>query len=184
MEIGEQLAWLGSAWRASVDRAVLTHTRPVFRVDKAKSTNRSDETEIAFEQNNVEAHDNLHSCWRGMFHTMNVADGFPIAKRDHNMDGLEIALNVMADIADTPRVNTFAERLVLKGFSPLFVATACTASSIMWHFCSSEDDDRISYVVASENAKSDVCKVADLETARHFVGWVDRSYQQTGASSN
>lgn len=184
IEIGEILAWLGSACANPEKKEVLTYTKPVFSVlepiSKLKDGSWQNSLLIQFEHQSHETLDGARTCWRGLFGGMNIADGFPIARRKHKEAGLEIALNVMAELGDSRRANMFDQRLVLKGFSSLFVATAHIASSTIWHFCSCDANDRMSYMAAIEFVERDVANITSLQSARHFVGWVDKAHQRTG----
>lgn len=60
--------------------------------------------------------------------------------------GLEIPLNVMAALLDEERVNTFRNRLYIKGINAMLVPTKRFDDIILWHLLLNEDGSHISYL--------------------------------------
>jgi hypothetical protein len=93
---------------------------------------------------------------------------------------LEISLKVMASLVHSTQFVHYEDRIILKGFNALVVATAVHDGLILWHAMkSSQVDERVSYfdtridklnLIHTENLKLRV-----LEGARHIVGWCSQA---------
>jgi hypothetical protein len=62
-------------------------------------------------------------CWHRLFRNPVIAKGFPIPSRTENNTGLEMPLNMMADLIEASRATTFDGQLVIKGFCTMLVPT-------------------------------------------------------------
>lgn len=109
-------------------------------------------------------------CWHNMFRNPIVAEGFPILRRTRATRGLEIPLNMAAGLTRTQRVTTFDDKVFLKGFSTMLIASKVCADMLLWHFLYKKDGGRISY--RDSNASSVTHeRTSNLENARHVIGW-------------
>lgn len=115
-------------------------------------------------------------CWGNLFCSPVLVQGFPILKRSIPKTGLEISLAELATIIGSNQVVRWDQRIIMKGFNMLAVATLAAADIIIWHLLvSGEADERISYVdpglgeLDSENFEGISLRM--LEEKRHVVGW-------------
>lgn len=76
---------------------------------------------------------------------------------------------MMAGLAQS-RLNSFAGKLVLKGFSTMLVPTGHRKNTIMWHLLHNKDGDRISYLEGAAIPQVNI-DFSELENSRHFLGW-------------
>ncbi|KAK5676454.1 hypothetical protein LTS10_010754 [Elasticomyces elasticus] len=126
---------------------------------------------------------NLETCWHRMFRNPAIAQGYPIPTRAHGQQGLEIPLDMMASLGETPNVALYDDITMLKGFSSLFTPTKRVEDSVIWHFLVNRDGSRISYNdgVETSSAASRAIHPMALATARHFVGWTPNAEQMAGS---
>ena len=188
-ELGEQLAWLGAACRASPVKDKFAIISTEISTDKKGHDLMF---EITYSSKNLKMKGDMNingSCWRSMFKNPAIVKGFPILVRSNGERGLEIPLNMMAGLGMTDQVITFGNGLVLKGFSSMFVPVKCSKESVQWHFIFNEDisnvdEGRISYLEAdkrcSSRLSSEALDSSFLEAARHIVGWSSSVEMLTG----
>ncbi|KAF2159660.1 hypothetical protein M409DRAFT_29827 [Zasmidium cellare ATCC 36951] len=152
IRIGEQLAWLGAACRATdtpsdpiYSQAVIgsvhddTHTTPMF--------------DIRYEDK--------------------VRSQFDVPTRDESQPGLEIPFDIMASLGETDEVAMFDGRLLLKGHSTLFVAVKKVDRSVIWHFEKLDDADANPYDAALSIETDEKLDLTCITDCRHFVGWTE-----------
>lgn len=170
MEIGEILSWIGSALRASPYNDSLALCSPY--ITKADSNLADYGCTINFKtrEHTIDQQAN-GQCWHGLFDTATLAEGYPIARRSHFEEGLEVSLAVMASLAGTTCIHPYSDKVFLKGFSTILVPTDSMGDIVAWHLISSKSPDiRISY-----NAGLDLChekiQLPDLQRSRHVLGW-------------
>ncbi|KAK6502518.1 hypothetical protein TWF506_003099 [Arthrobotrys conoides] len=120
-------------------------------------------------------------CWHNMFKNPVVVRGYPIPRRPNLNTGLEIPLNVMAGLARTQYIQTFHEKLFIKGFSTLLVPTKMDGGVLIWHLIYNQQGNRISYL---ENAvpHAEGLSVSEIETSRHVLGWCPKVEYYAGAA--
>jgi hypothetical protein len=183
-EIGEQLAWLASTLRSSpISTGVLACTPSLSRLrihDEDKnvlSVAMAASCRISFDM--AVAQDIItHSpgfCWANLFRNPLLVTGYPIRRRANADTGLELSLSMMAALVQSRQMTDFGERLVLKGFCSLLVATAAVADAVVWHLLFNPIGERISYCDSRlENIDYGMAQglmLRDLESRRHIVGW-------------
>lgn len=114
-------------------------------------------------------------CWANLFRNPLLVTGYPIRRRASADTGLELSLLVMAELVQSRQLTNFGERLVLKGFCSLLVATAVVADAVIWHLLFNSTGERISYCDSRlENIHYKLPQgfaLRDLESRRHIVGW-------------
>lgn len=114
-------------------------------------------------------------CWHLLFQSPVIVWGYPISPRIHKEKGLEISRDLMVDLGNANYLTEFHSIPVLKGFFTMFVATASSENSLVWHFLCSEDGKRISYSDAlkfrPEDTTSTEPRYPTGTAIRHFVGW-------------
>ncbi|KAF7530464.1 hypothetical protein G7054_g9554 [Neopestalotiopsis clavispora] len=119
-------------------------------------------------------------CWLPLLKSCNMVSGFPILRRVSQQKGIEIALEIMAQLAGARRVTIFDDHIMLKGFSSLLLAVSGDDSSTTWHYIESIDLSRISFAAASSFSPGHKLDLRCLEGKRHFLGWTRSSSQEAG----
>jgi hypothetical protein len=185
-DIGEQFAWLGAALRSSPYDNQMAHSIPQIITLNTYSTSHTKSRGIPalhFKLNFLiedldhgchEAKRN-GSCWHSLFKNAVVVRGYPILARMREEKGLEIPLNMMAALGQTPRITEFGGDLVMKGFSTMFVPTKRIGDSVLWHFLFNEDGSRMSYLCATNHYPNQgsisMVDISSLVHTRNFLGW-------------
>ena len=171
VELGEILAWIGAACRASpTERAsyCLPHIVP-HKEDNVCSI-KFEFLDIISSAGVVQKQDS--KCWLQMVRNPAIAYGYPIPVRHNEETGLEVSLPIMACLGAAPRVVDFYQMQFLKGFCSLFVPMMQIGQSIIWHFLLEADGKRISYN-RDLDLQTECVSLSSpiLEQSRHFVGW-------------
>ncbi|KAK5224482.1 hypothetical protein LTR72_004263 [Exophiala xenobiotica] len=178
-EVGEQLAWLGSALRSSTDDNLALCRPCIENIAKSSPDGQTIETSpnvytchIQFRTYQHGAHPTITNgrCWHDMFRNPTIVEGFPILERPENMPGLEIPLNIMAALIQTRRIDTFNDTPYIKGFSSMLYPTKSVDNFLLWHHLFNKDGNRIPF---TDERITGGCYISrfDLPTARHIVGW-------------
>lgn len=194
-EVGEQIAWLVSALQAVpgnpegfamsfpsiLDLAVYSPSRKGKRVRNisASCTFRIDWRQPAVEKVP------LGLCWRQLFGLPVIVHGYPILRRSVPKSGLEISLKLAASIMGSNQVVQLDDRLLIKGFNMLMIATLVAADIMVWHlFVSEKDGQRISYMdsrLDELNAMPfDEVSLHHIAGKRHIVGWCAKAADWCG----
>jgi hypothetical protein len=194
-DIGEQLAWIGSALRSSP----IAHG-PVYCCAQVKEIgNKSPDSvvdsgvsgqlccSITFRIERPEVHSGNGRCWYGLFRNPVIAKGFPIPHRLQRETGLEIPLPIMSGLAQAKRITTFDGNVYMKGFSTMLFPAEQVGNLVLWHLLYNEDGKRLSYL--DNRVNSFQCPsikhigLSYLETSRHIVGWSTSIKVYTGIIS-
>lgn len=176
-DIGEQFAWLSAACRASGYIERLAYCTPRLHIPLV-------DQDLLFQIDVVE--EDLEpasngTCWHSLFRNAVIVKGYPILTRHYNETGLEIPLRMMAELGEATRATLFSDQLLIKGFSRLFIPTARTKSSILWHLCFNKDGNRVSYLHKCKKCQARIKLLMDeLLESRMFLGWVSSSIVKTG----
>lgn len=196
-EIAEQLAWLGSALqppsqsRYCICEPNLSTFFPYEAGHELEDVRRRSSEpyfHIEFLQlplTDCEDSDSSH-CWKNLFGNMTIARGFPIPSRPSVTPGLQIPLDVAADIIGAEKVVLFKNRLLIKGFSAMLYSTKVDFEdgTISWHLLESDNGSRISYADPRVgNGFYDGVgglRYEDLQTARNIIGWCQNVENVTG----
>lgn len=156
--------------------SVLESSGPLFRLDF--STHDLGPDEHGLKQNG--------SCWHSLFKNPVVVRGYPILARNQEEKGLEIPLNMMANLGEASRATSFDGSLVIKGFSTMFVLTERNENSVLWHLLYEDNNSRISYLSARERCSNQVLidsvDAFHLESTRNFLGWASSVVMRAGKS--
>jgi hypothetical protein len=185
-DIGEQFAWLGAACRTSGNDTKMAFS--TVEITTIKSPGLHFKLTFSIEDLALEDQGLIQNgtCWHSLFKNSVIVKGYPILARLHGERGLEIPLNMMAGLADAPFATNFDGRLVIKGFSTMFVPTQCTPNSVLWHFLYENDGGRISYLSACDpkhypsQALTKRVESLHLTNTRHFLGWTSSAVLLTG----
>jgi hypothetical protein len=195
-EIGEQLAWLGSALRSSHFDNEVAYCTPRLHSVQSDGSPRSTQDpggrpiicyEIDFfvkqkgKQISQEG-----ACWHDLFRNPVVAEGFPIPCRTGHGTGLYIPLHIMAGLIRARRVTDFDGSLFIKGFSTLLFPTKLTGNIVVWHLLFNEDGSHISYldprIKSLRDPEAGGIGLVHLIAAReHVLGWCSEANSYAGA---
>ncbi|KAL6904704.1 hypothetical protein GGI43DRAFT_287411 [Trichoderma evansii] len=178
-DIGEQLAWLGSALRSSPYETGVTVVGAFVSGMGTNSTSGITEGQpptffcnISF---NLDVVDNTGEilngqCWHQLFRNPVIVKGYHIPRRPMSDMGLEISLDTMANLAGTHYINNFHNKIFIKGFSAMLVPTRHSDNILLWHLLCKKNGDRVSYLDGKDIHADDI-NLHDLETSRHILGW-------------
>ncbi|KAH7146218.1 hypothetical protein EDB81DRAFT_947234 [Dactylonectria macrodidyma] len=197
-EIAEQIGWLAATLRRSPSTSsegIVTCTPSVKDLQITAKQNATSgaviigSCQIVFEFKQVTEKDDPveHNglCWARLFMHPILVTGYPILKRFENNTGVEMSLRCMACLVRSREVVQWDDRIIIKGFSSLLVATLATVGTIVWHLLvSGSPEERISYV-DPELDNLDIqmpegFSLRDLEGSRHFVGWCAKATDMCG----
>ncbi|KAL3482183.1 hypothetical protein BJX99DRAFT_252899 [Aspergillus californicus] len=183
-EIAEQIAWLTSALQASPNsQGVVTCYPRMENLDvRAEDKRASDivvvgSCQMVFDFEDKSKRSNSAGfCWGPLFSNITLIGEYPIPLRPFVNTGLEISLSTMAYLARSQQVVQWGERIMIKGFNSLLVATSATDSITVWHlFLNKCPDKRISYIdwrlETLESTMTEKHSLRFLERTRHIVGW-------------
>ncbi|PYH64695.1 Pfs domain protein [Aspergillus vadensis CBS 113365] len=188
-EIGEQLAWLGSALRSSPHESRILYCTPV----KGASNPNPQAAAITRvlcciefkceDQEQTSSSSPLGQCWHHLFRNPTVVMGFPVPYRSRQNTGLEIPLNILAGLAQATQVDAFSDKLFIKGFSSLLIPTEYIRDQdqMMWHLRYNVHGDRISYLDGI-GAHVGHITLVDMESSRHILGWCSDAKFYAGAA--
>jgi hypothetical protein len=189
MDIGEQLAWLGSICRKG--HFVQNPTIVIPRTSTARDDGMLEDSStlsIKFEIEECvrESYFATNNCWLDLFRNGCIASGALVNPRREGEKGLELPLSLMATLGGFDRVANYAGQLVLKGFETLFVPMKKSGGSIVWHLVTKGNGRRVSYnamYALPEQPDPTVC-MQDLYDSRHFLGWTSNASQHAGTQSH
>jgi hypothetical protein len=124
-------------------------------------------------------------CWKQLFCMPVLVRGYPILRRSVPKSGLEISLGLAASIMGSNQVVQLDDRLLIKGFNMLMIATLVAADIMVWHlFVSEMDGQRISYMDSRldgiDTKTSDAVSLHNVAGKRHIVGWCTRATDWCG----
>ena len=123
-------------------------------------------------------------CWANLFRNPLLVTGYPIRSRCTSDTGLELSLRVLAQLVDSRQLTSIGDRIIIKGFSSLLVATAVVADAVLWHLVFNSTGERISYCDPRlESTKYNIGEeltLRHLETRRHIVGWCSHVRELSG----
>lgn len=179
-EIGEQVAWMGSALQLSpYANKVVTECTPF--IDDVRPIKGVLNCRIRFDfQPCQEQFGTVNGqCWHNMFRNAVIVRGFPILRRPETNTGLEMPLNLMTSLTGTRHVEEFDSKTYIKGFSTMLVPTKLSDGMIYWHLLFNiNPTERISYL----DCRTEHVRVqkADLETSRHVLGWCSDAVSTAG----
>jgi len=172
-EIGQQLAWMGAAFRSSPSNYRMAYSKPLATFSSgliATFTFSFQVTELE-----PETPQRNGSCWRSLFRNPIIVEGYPILARENGEKGLEIPLNLMAGLSQASRVTSFNGGLVIKGYSTMFCPTQRIKDSVLWHYLFNYDTSRMPYysanILCRGRAPVHQVDTVCLEQSRNFLGW-------------
>lgn len=181
-ELGEQLAWIGGALRSSPWSRDICYCRPTIKtISKGKGNSNQERFhfDINFAIDIIPNPTEKGRCWQNMFLNPVVVQDFPVARRHDTCKGLEMKLNMMADLVRTSRASSFDHHVFLKGFSSMLVLTGRKDETLFWHLEYHPKGQRVSYLDHETNFV-EVATASQLERSRHVVGWLSKAKVLTG----
>lgn len=189
VEIGQQFAWLGAALRSSPFDSGITICQPsVERTNGENATSADDKV-----ANTTQTHSEkvsltvrfavanpppdpdkpfLGTCWHSMFKNPVMVAGYPILSRSESGFGLEMPLDMMGILAGSTQVDLFDDKMFIKGFSTMLIATKLAQDFVVWHYLYNTNQTRLSYFDHSLTSVDNI-SFNDLKNTRHIVGWCD-----------
>jgi hypothetical protein len=181
-EIGEVLAWLGTALRPPAGDCKTMCCNPSVAVELAKPYAGSIMAVMChirydYDPLPAPAFGPHGCCWHDLFHNSVIAKGFPIPKKPSDIVGLELSLSAMAALTEASLVTDFGGCLFLKGFSSMLVLMYISGETCQWHYLFNEDGSRIQYTdrrVRNTNPLKvdDISKLrSSIGSMRHGIGW-------------
>jgi len=183
-EFADQISWLATVLRMSPLQGTVAVLSPRITISLlAISYSQSSREMSVNAQLDFDVHDSKETsttaqgtCWARLFTNPILVSGYPILRKSTPATGLETSLSIMASIVQAHQVVRIENRIVMKGFNSLVVASAVDGGSILWHaFTSSKPEDRISYfdprVKGLISNKGEVPLLHSLEGFRHIIGW-------------
>ena len=182
IEIGEVLAWIGAACRASSFDDDYQYCTPSVLGSEANDVTTC---RISFKFANPESLwpevESNTQCWRNIFRNPTIAKGYPVQRRDHSEMGLEIPIDIAASLGQAMYATTFMGMFLLKGFCSAFVPQISTGTSIVWHYLVNLNSDRLSYGEALRyQSQQTSIDISSLEGRRHFIGWSSEVHELIG----
>jgi hypothetical protein len=186
-DLGEQLVWLSSSFLELDESEGLMVRRPNVKVETSDKR-----WNITFHVDSQDARisNRLSSspkprCWHDLLQGFNLVEGFPIRPRKTTQKGLEIPLDMMAFLAETPRATSFDSRMVLKGWATTLIPTVRLEDSLLWHYMQQPNGNHLSYAMITDSFAQTGKDVASLGWSclnqdRHFLGWCDASQVLAG----
>jgi hypothetical protein len=194
-ELGEQLAWLGSALRSShFDNGVAYCTPRLRSVQSNGSSGLTRDPKgrpiISYEIDFLVKQKGKQilqegTCWHDLFRNPVVVEGFPIQRRAEHGTGLDIPLHIMAGLVRARRATDFDGSLFIKGFSTLLFPTRFAGNMLIWHLLFNEDGSHISYldprIKSLQDPEARGISLVHLTAARvHVVGWCSEANNYAG----
>lgn len=170
VDLTQQLAWIGSAFRSSPYPGKLAYGTVVL--DDSALNNRA-HFGLSFQAQPVPSGED--SCWLSLFSEASIAHGFLVPPRQDER-GLEIPLQLMMAIAGVRHAVEYQGGVLLKGFSHMLVPTDRHDDRVQWHLISSADDDtRLTYHAVLDRCPNrallNTVSLDALPQTRAFVGW-------------
>ncbi|KLU82357.1 hypothetical protein MAPG_01429 [Magnaporthiopsis poae ATCC 64411] len=174
VQVAQVFAWLGAALRCSryMDQPQTAYSVAHVEASEAyRGLGPKVNCKISFGYAELPTINNSHGqCWHGLFRKLAVVKGFPIPRRPEPGLGLEVPLNMMAALVGSSRLDLFDAKVFVKGFSAMLVPTLRHGNIVVWHLVAQGDDTRVSYL-DWEGEHEQQLTMAEIETARHIVGW-------------
>ncbi|KAM0475418.1 hypothetical protein ACHAP7_007317 [Fusarium lateritium] len=156
-EIGEQTAWLVSALQAPsrdfeglVESFAHISNLNLYRAtrDGKKVANIRASCAFTIDWGQMVGEGvPVRLYWKQLFYFPVLVRGYPILRRSVPKPGLEISLALAASIIGSDQVIQLDDRLLIKGFNMLMIATLVATDLMVWHLLVSEKGgQRISYM--------------------------------------
>ncbi|TGJ85345.1 hypothetical protein E0Z10_g3386 [Xylaria hypoxylon] len=190
-EIGEQIAWIAAALRlAPGDRGVFgcipyIQRIPEYPQSAVPGLDHSLEAifsiKFYFLDDRAERYSN-GQCWHDLFKNPILVQGYPIPFRPRHSQGLEISIDILADLIEAPGISLFGDKLFLKGFCSMLTPTNQYGDTIVWHLIHNDEGKHISYLDTHEYNVPGRIVLEDVMASKHIVGWCQEANFYTGTA--
>ncbi|CAI6331744.1 unnamed protein product [Periconia digitata] len=179
VQLAQCLAWLGSALSVSPFGDDFAYCKP--RLSDISST-----SQVFIDYRHERLHKTEMPCWLPLFSGAAIAAGFPIPARADEI-GLEIPVNLLADIAGVWHAVEYQGGVVMKGFSHMLVPIRKKDDKIQWHAISSRNaNERLKYHEAlslcDERASPEEVNLDNFSQYRAIVGWCSVAESRLGST--
>lgn len=196
-EFAEQIAWLTAALRTSPPQETPFIISPRVTIVSADVSaglyfdRITIVSELTFEiQDSEQPPVSVKgTCWTKLFTNPIVVSGYPILRKSTPAAGLEASLGIMTSLLQAHQVVRLENRIIMKGFDTLLVATEFVMDSnlIMWHAYTSNNpgkrvsciDSRIEETTSNER---NLPFLRSLGDCRHVIGWCSEATDFCGKS--
>jgi len=183
-EIGEIVGWLSAALRFNASDDLINCYAPCVvssgqgGVLAGMAVHDIYHCEIGFDfVPDLDKGNPAGRCWFSMFRNPVVVHGFPILRRPRPNTGLEVPLDMAANLIDARQLHNFAGQLFLKGFSAMLTPVEAVGGVVLWHLSYNATGKRVSYLDAAPGSVTARPSISVLRSSRHVIGWCsDASY--------
>ncbi|KAH8696893.1 hypothetical protein GQ44DRAFT_119407 [Phaeosphaeriaceae sp. PMI808] len=184
-EIVEQIGWLASAlYSPGVAKGMLLRHPRIDNLEVKTTTadgyfaTITTSCRMGFETSPIAetSESTTGLCWTPLFRNHVIVSGYPIPRRPISNTGLELSLRSMTCLVRSQQIVQWGERIIMKGFNALAIATFATTSVLVWHLIRNPGpDERVSYVDLRldqiQTHLSHGFSLRDVEGKRHIIGW-------------
>lgn len=178
-EVAEQIGWLGAALRVPIAGDKLFSCMSEIKIRHETASGRPIGGFLEFEARPVIGATTVGQCWHKLFRNPAIAEGYPILKRSKYGTGLEIPVNMMSLLAESPRIQQYLGRRLLKGFSTAIVPTEKSEDAILWHLHYTHDGSRLPYPDLETVPCVDL-GLEEVAKGRHILGWCTEASLHAG----
>lgn len=195
-EVGEQLGWLVAALQPSASTTAISASRPrIVSLVERSVVSLSENVAGSYVCKLGCVTDELPldgpgarqngQCWYDLFNNPVIVSHYPIPQRSdlEKSIGLEIPLDILIALAETPVFTSFGQNTLMKGYSTMLVPVREVDNIIVWHFIYEESDARLSFLDSKLSELSSIHPIAvDDHRTRHIVGWCSNARSMTGTT--
>jgi hypothetical protein len=121
-------------------------------------------------------------CWYKLFRNPVIVEGYPIPRRSRYNSGLEIPLNMMSRLAESPRLHQYMGKHLLKGFSTAVFPTETLEDALLWHLHCTDDGSRLPYPDLG-GTRCFGMPPHEMTSRRHILGWCSEAKLCAGESN-
>ena len=151
-ELGGIIAWLGAALRSSPEKRGVVYCSPIlsnlsiqkYEVDKTTVTSQID-FRFEVDKNGSLFEGTNGRCWHGLFRNPVSVKGYPIRVKPQEDMGIEIPIEIMAGLAGSNLISTYAKNIFIKSFCTMLILSKQVGDILVWHLLFNEDGEHISY---------------------------------------
>ncbi|KAJ3523775.1 hypothetical protein NM208_g12324 [Fusarium decemcellulare] len=136
--VAQQIAWLVAAFQEKKDK-------PSYAYIGFANTSKSNNSQVPMfdidaRLETLPQTDSTGSCWNTVIGPAVIITGFPLPDRDQDEQGLEVSVQVMAQLLGLPRAVTFEGGFVFKGRYTALVPVKKLGPCVQWHIIDTYPD--------------------------------------------
>ncbi|KAK4452767.1 hypothetical protein QBC34DRAFT_345840 [Podospora aff. communis PSN243] len=173
-EVVELVAWLSAALRTPEDGGLSLCLPSISIAPNHQASLPSFVCSLRFTTRRVvpdsTARSILGQCWHKLFRNPVVVEGYPIPRRSRYDSGLEVPLNIMSRLTESPRIHQYMGKFLLKGFSTVVLPTDILDDALLWPLYCADDGSRIPYPDFAHTRCADAV-LTNIRSRRHILGW-------------